>query len=83
MQFCLAPAPQGGSGVKKRQRGRATKIIKETDQLAYEETVDMLGLFRLQKRRSRVNAIQIYRSAEVVNMANTADTAMLQLQDMQ
>lgn len=24
--------------LKKRQRGRATKVIKETDQLAYEET---------------------------------------------
>ena len=83
MQFCLALALQGGSGVKKRQRGGATKIIKQTDQLAYQETVKMLGLFRLKKRRSRVNAIQIYRTAEVVNRGNTADTAVLQLWDMQ
>lgn len=76
----MAPAPQGGSGVKKRQRGRATKIIKKRDQLAYEEAVKTLGLFRLQKTGSRVNAIQIYRTAEAVNRANTA---RLQIQDMQ
>lgn len=55
----------------------------QLDPLAYEEIVKRLGLFRLQKRRSRVNAIQIYRTAEAVNGANAAETAMLQLWDMQ
>lgn len=67
----------------KRQRGRAIKIIKKTDVLAYEEIIQRLRLCGLQKRRSRLNAIQIYRTAEAVNRANAADTAMLRLWDMQ
>lgn len=63
--------------LKKRQRGRATKIIKKIDLLAYEEAVKRLKLCSLQKRRSTLNAIQIYRTAEAVSRANAADTAML------
>lgn len=57
--------------------------IKETDQLAYEETAKTLELYSLPKRGYRVNAIQFYQTAEGLNRVNTADTAMLQLQDKQ
>lgn len=41
-----------------------------------------LGLFRLQKRRSRVNAVQFYRTSEVMNKADAVVTAVLQLQNV-
>lgn len=76
------PHLHGERGVKKGKE-KGTGKIKETDQLAYEETAKTLELYSLPKRGYRVNAIQFYQTAERLNRVNTADTAMLQLQDKQ